>query len=527
MDSRFRNIESEMSFEFSSEYLKDAFDALDNYDLDHTFIEAVKQQKVNYTNDHWTAFKANEADLVQDSTFAEAANELHTPYQKSFWTEAEQALFNEGLQYEYKSQYWKEAERLLIKSDRKSFFYRWASVASIFILVGLISQYFIPLTNEIIPERSDILADDPGFNQGERISIRSGHIINSRTNLFVDQSVIDHSATENNGINQNDVAEDVRNVNNLHEESEHNFSIETSIPVGNKNVNTTLTEQTNQDISSTHGHLDYETIERSATREFGRPQTYHINKILPREFNLEENRKKILDIPMENTIFPTILKNTYNLALHVQAGIGNPTNSSSEFSNRNSVSVEFSVIPKRLSKFSFGLITGFVNEDLKNLEIKINSAYHNERTGSVDYAESQLIFGSIIRLNAALKTGYRINHYNRINLSFGYERYATSNIQLVEYSENTLGENKTEWGINSMLRLHNFNLRLGYEKMLTSRLAFTFESKFSLNNRINFEAIEERYGTNYAAKALVNLNEINDGNDITAFFGLKYSIFGY
>ena len=112
----------------------DLTESMDDAFMDESF-RAAADAPVDYNTSYWDQFQANLPLIQQDEAFLHASNSTVTPYQPHYWSDADVALQNEGLHYEYKSAYWNEAKVLLDKSDRGIFFIKWSAVAAILLLL--------------------------------------------------------------------------------------------------------------------------------------------------------------------------------------------------------------------------------------------------------------------------------------------------------------------------------------------------------------------------------------------------------
>ena len=525
MDKRFKNIESELNFEFSPEYMAEAFEMLDNFDLDQAFTEAAAADKANYTEQHWNSFVAGESDIIQDVSFTEAAKNTSTPYQKAFWLEAEHALKDAGLHYEYKPEYWADAERLLTRADRKSFFYRWGAVASVLLILGLIGQATF---NNPADDELTITSNVNDFTEisAEKVNSRSGQIFSPKPVITAAPIVTEIQLTP-----------EVNTPIELAELPVTDQSVEFTAPQEDQIVEETpVIEEivTEQPVTPAPPVVDEpENVIEIIESRVPSVRESDMVKINPQptvviSHNTPEKEGLLALDPYEHIIVPRILKNTYNLAVHGQIGIGDATNSNAVAGNRNSLGVQFNVIPKRLNKWSFGASAGLIYEDLNELNVTINSSVH-DRTQSTIHARSLLTFDALVKFNSTFRIGYRFNRNNKLNLGFGFEQYTTSKVKLKEYSEGVLLDNPylKDWGLTGVFQPYDFNFRLGYERTLTPRLALTIETRISMNDRINSDntlLLQSLKAENFEQ---ISLGDINNNRDITTFFGLKYNIFGY
>ncbi len=491
MDSRFKNIESELNYQFSPEFMEDAFNALDHYDLDQAFIDASNAEKANYSSLYWNNFKAAETSLMQDMTFSDAASNYSVPYDKSYWYEAEKALINEGLHFEYKEEYWNEAKALLAKEDRKAFFYRWSAIASILILAGFVGQSLYTNYNSGVPSVNDITENTVN---GNRVIART-------------QPVFNLSALSQNSQLAN-VNENITSLpSNPTPPVINNGQQPSNSLSGNQTPGVSPRQVTSLNNSS-------ETIENIPLREVipnKRRITELIEAIKLPLFPIIQNERPLIALNEVSVPVDTYIpRNSYQIALHGQTGFGNSVNSDLNLGNRNALNIEFTVIPKKLRFLSFGVSSGIIHESLEGFEAG-ESFSRYDISGKVDHSGYQYTYDALIKFSSTLNAGFALNQKNKINVMLGYEKYLTSKIKLREYFGDVIKEQPEQWGVNDVFNVNDFNLRLGYERQLSPMLSLTLESKIGLRTKVN-----QYY-----------FSELNNNRDMTALIGLKYKIFRY
>ena len=487
MDSRFKNIESELNFKFSKEYLEDAFNALDNYELDQAFIDASSAEKANYSSAYWNSFIANEASIVQDLNFSEAAANYQTSYDKSYWFEAEKALINEGLHFEYKPEYWNEAEKLLSREDRKVFFFRWSAIASILLLFGLIGQGLVTNESPSIVNHTPI--DEPTMFV-DKIYSRTGSIFDYSKFSVLNPVVSNNSTTS--GIANNHSINSPSNLSSIPSNNPNSIIAQPVNDIVDLPHEINPIEQPNQNATPTRiiENIDAIDIPHSAL-SIARPTPVSLAQMM---------------VPIDN--FEP--RNGYYIGLYAQTGYGNSVNSEIALGARNAVGVEFAIVPKNLRFLSIGIASGFTHERLRGFEVGENFSRY-DISGSVDHSWYRYTYDAIVKLNAGVNAGFKLNDKNKLNLILGYEKYLTSKIKLEEYFDDFLKEQPVQWGVNNVFNQNNFNLGLGYERLLNPQFSLTIESRVGLWSKVN---------STY-------LSGLSNNRDITALIGLKYKIFRY
>ncbi|MBK9191447.1 MAG: hypothetical protein IPM77_07985 [Crocinitomicaceae bacterium] len=273
MDDGFRKAAGEIKFSYSKSFWKDAEKHLDDSSMDAAFLNAAsvsafmpdmniadtisdafmdeafksasQNMQVDFSSAHWSQFKNERSEIEQNVSFADAANSVIADYHPVYWTDADQALQNEGLHFEYKSSYWNDAKVLLDKSDRSVFFKRWSAVAAILLLFSAGGVY-TSFNNEsgdtsgkgnstsVQPDYSDLTLPDQ----------------NSTDNTGKEDVLVD---SDNYQIQNSDQSSTYQNTSELNSAAENDNEIESGSAQNllTENNNTDITQEENvSDLSS-------------------------------------------------------------------------------------------------------------------------------------------------------------------------------------------------------------------------------------------------------------------------------------
>ncbi|MBN4077686.1 hypothetical protein JYT25_00900 [bacterium AH-315-C20] len=161
----------------------DISENMSNAFMDDAFKEAASQQQAAYSTAYFSEFESQKGDLEMNDAFTEASNATTASYSTDYWPDADVALRNEGLHYEYNPTYWAEAKSLLDIADRTQFFIRWSSVATILLLLSFLGLNGIDF-NKAIAE-----AGQPNANSQENTVLSEKHISTTQADASYDQLI--------------------------------------------------------------------------------------------------------------------------------------------------------------------------------------------------------------------------------------------------------------------------------------------------------------------------------------------------
>jgi hypothetical protein len=524
MDERFKGIEGEMKYDFNSSLWSDAEKMLNDTALDQAFVEAASvsafasganfenvqdaflddafteasASSINtYDPKFFNEFKADESALHQSDSFVEAAALSSVEYQAQYWEAADAALKSEGLHHEYKSEYWKVAEKMLLKNERKFFFYKWGSVA-----IGLLLISFIGIN----------------YNSGSLMSDAEVISVNEGQESFSDfdqthQAQTNKKATDLNGLSS---IEDVENVEspivvnqidnvNLTNENVGDSKITSGSIVSSEKVSNNSFPEDLSSGSVLENEVD-ENIDLAEQQE----HIVKIKKDLSYDLNIAPLNDGINDTKIEVKSIKIEPRN--ELSLKVGKGIGNSFgNSLGKISPRNSVALSYVFTPiKSLKRFGFGIDIGAYHMNLAKFEYERNYSVHHNY-GNVDHYWYKMVYKDLIFLSTNLNTYVNVGKSSRIKLGLGLDYLMTSRVGS-EY-KNSLTEGVTivqdSWGLGDVMNMSDLTIGLGYEYQLNSKFSFLVDSKMGFKDKINND--------------FMNGDRIN--KDLSIQLGIKYNIF--
>jgi len=514
MDERFKKIEEELSFQYDKSMWNDVNNLLDNQEMDEAFIQAsnnaqasfipnlsnvddiflddafksaAENVEAEYSQSYFQEFLDNEADLTMDESFHQASLLSSSPYHNSYWKDADIALQNEGLHYEYKKEYWKDAEKLLDNNDRKTFFYRWSVAATILLLLsfaGLKMSNF--LTNDtIVAERlNQFNKNSFVINPVKSIQSKSNITSQNSTNNELNADFSNHENQTNFNQQSSSLTADLTNSNS----SNNNKEVNPEILYDKSNVN-------NSDL--TNKNDENKTIDNDGLNDN--------NLVLIEQFSDNKEKINIEKIKLntaesiirdENAVpqieiidFSSKLKPNHSFGIKASKGIGRNYNqySYTNLTPRNSFYFDYRFKPyNKLNRFEFGADLGLYHISLTDYALERSYSVH-DKEGSVTHYWYKMVYQDLIFLSSNVQASINFNKNSKIKFGVGVDKYLTSRIDL-QYSESNSGIlnlKENNWGVNKGIQNFDFNVLLGYEHDLNRKISFLMDTRFGIFDKTN------------------------------------------
>ena len=557
MDKRFKYIEEELNYNYDSSMwhevestLSDSaldnafvnaanstvfnsnidFSSVDNAFLDDAFIDAAKQTKVNYQTKYFNEFKAVESDLIQNDSFVHAATVASAVYSSKYWSDANLALQAEGLHHEYKSDYWREAERLLLKDQRKAFFWKWSTAATILILLSVLG---FNLNQSSVNELANTSNSKIENNTNKQTHLADKNTIKNKSNSVNTNNVkiIDNSkskvVTNNNDLA--DASNQKTNNNTLNSHKTNNININSdnsnlsdkTKEFPNKNetnlINGTNKTKPHSDISKdivVNDNLvkpENENPQKSPL-EISEYTTLEALVKMDRNLDVELNQTKLNENLVVNKIEYTPLNHIHQFAIKFEKGLGNSFGSTSNvISPRNAMYIDYRFNPiHRLKNIQFGVDLGMYHMNLDNYELEKNySVYSIE--GGVEHFWYRMTYKDLIYMSTKFNTYIDLGKRSKLRLGIGVDRLMTSRIRLEYKNEQTetVIDEGNEWGVNDGINKIDLNFGIGYELKLNSKFSFLIDSRVGTSDKTNNEYLKVK----------------RNDKDLSIQFGIKYNIF--
>jgi len=553
MDKRFKNIEEELNYNYDSSLWREAertlsdnaldsafvkavnsatvnsiidFSSVDNAFLDDAFIDAVKQTKVNYQTKYFSDFKAVESDLIQNDSFVRAAAVTSAVYSAEYWNDANLALQAEGLHHEYKTDYWKEAERLLLKDQRKAFFWKWGVAASILILLS-------------------VLGFNLNQNSVNELAEKSNSKIENKTNIHtnladknanIDKSIVDKSNNKSElTTNNNELVEvsnkfvntlDKNKTTSINSDFEGNSLTDTKNNSLNKD-HSVFVNGVNEKKSQIYNDSQNKAKENEIAKNKTEPEmnvvqnqqhtidddnTVEAISKIERNLNIELSQTGLNENLVVNKIEYTPLNHVHQFAVKFEKGLGNSFASTTNvISPRNAMYIDYRFNPiHRLRNVQFGIDLGMYHMNLDNYELEKNySVYSIE--GGVEHFWYKITYKDLIYMSTKFNTYVNLGNKSKLRLGIGIDKLMTSRIRLEYKNEQTesIIDEGNEWGVNKGINQIDFNFGLGYELKLNSKFSFLIDSRIGVSDKTNNEYLKVK----------------RNDKDLSLQFGIKYNIF--
>lgn len=568
LDSAFREAAAQFSaasiggMELASESLSDAF-------MDEAFKEAASKMSVTYDAAYWSQMEANQADLQMDDAFHTASKELKASYNPAFWGDADIALQQEGLHYEYDSAYWNEAKELLDKADRKSFFRRWAAAAVLLLLIsfagvnsGLITNFADSFKNGKATHESgdnglaiadhqnatdELIDSDNGVEELTEADIadedetplnaqENDHLASVNENE--NNSAVDNTVDgENNAVaedneesqeNQNDNA--VAQENGANVDDNENRSNDADRQIRNEdrsNGNDTengLTEGNQNSFSPIN--IDQRPEELVVTPENNAADE---NNLIAEELDMNPkfvtpvNRtlspislnRRSLEIPNSSLMEVGSLRPVPVHTISVFGGIGRGNSYGFEefvAATRYAGGLEYTFdgFGKR-SRLELGASFSINYSSHENLRFSFNKEYFAQN-GNVEKYWVNVIFNDLYYFNSNFHINYKFLPKHKLKLGVGIANLVSARSNMTSKENKYIGleiENNN-WGVKEGLAKSDLMFSLGYEFKISREFAVQVNGSYGLFDRTN-----EEYFNDYPTF----------DNEMNVMVGLKYNLF--
>jgi len=494
-------------------------EAMDDAFLDDAFKSAAENAAIDYPANAWSSFLSEAPAIEQDIAFHTAANAVTADYHPAFWSDADQALQNEGLHYEYKSAYWNEAKHLLDHADRNVFFFRWSAVAALLLLFSFGGLYQ-SFNNErgLTPMASDhkqTAEQLTSLAENEVTSERNSTQVATDESFFIQNNQNSEYHSENNQLPvENNEAINTQNTQsanplatialsetNLSQQVQNNeFLIDEDLTVAQETVSNeplslsnpleiNLNENSMQTIQLTNlNHTSLQNSETDLTANVIALPGNQINMLEPSLLN--GNPGPLVEVQRHK------LKATHSLSFVANAGIGNKYGEAAFTpSYRTSFGIEYNRSGfGRLRNFEFGgsMTMNHVRQNGFGTERHVN--VFNVR-GGVDKLWYKLQYKDMIYANVSGIATYQLSKRNSIHLSFGmdYLVFVQSNLSYQVDADAEITTVNNNWGIKDGLTKVDARLGLGYEFSVTSRFAVQLNGSFGFRDRSNDEFISKNF----------------------------------
>lgn len=518
----------------------DATEGIDDMFMDAAFVDASSEASVSYDSSFFEEFMNQQGDLIMDEAFNEASSSVTVDYLPQFWNDADRALRNEGLHYEYDSAYWAEARKLLDRSDRKVFFTRWTSVAIALLLISFGGQQFLStsITNVNGIQASESHNESELVVSGNNLSevvlanelkVEDNNSINSSTsNDNSEEGLAHHEMVHTN---DNGSAHNSGSQLTLENAQEITNGTDTRNPLDQAIENLETTNETNAQItlidnnsvgSSTRNPLDnvIEVVESSSTigtlEVLGTQQT---NSVISTDMNLLnspeihsiDRNSNTLKMP-KVTIEQIKPRTVHSLSVVGGSGIGNKWGSFSFLPTlRNSVGLEYMTCTvKRFKNLELGgsLMLNHVKQNNFGYEDRIS--VYNTYGGVTKYSRSvqlkNMVYG-----NANFLVNHRLSprHKMKFGVGFEYLLAANSNMSFIDGKVQQVTIVNDNWGVKEGLNKFDVRFTVGYEYQLTNTLALQLNTNYGM-----FDRTDDFY-----------LKSDEKNVEIGVMLGLKYNLF--
>ncbi|MBK6951326.1 MAG: hypothetical protein IPH24_04595 [Crocinitomicaceae bacterium] len=514
MDSAFRSAAGNLIVAPAFSFDDDMADAY----LDEAFSSAASTYAAEYSPNHWQEFLQKEAILEQDVAFMAAANSVTADYHSAFWSDADIALQNEGLHYEYQTAYWNEARQLLDRADRRIFFMRWSAVAAIllFLSVGAIYQ------------SESLSGTSQGLLLTENNTVSKGQLFiaarESKTDL-ISSNFAQFSMTHQDVVTTNSSAQLINGVNTKNQNTTDDVSVNTnlenyqnSITTDTDNANILVEDRTesnddalNQtviDLSAGSGLYENNDVTNTGTNvqspELIMEQNADpLSEEITSDFGFSFSRNHFeTNLQSERLTAPTIeikkLESTgsHKLSFTANAGVGNRY-SKFDFtpSLRTTVGIEY--MHKGYGK-------------LRNLEFGGSiTLYHTRQNdfgterhvnvfntdGGVDKFWYKLQLKDMIYSSVSGVASYALSRKQNVRFSVGvdYLMFVQSNMSYQLEADKGITTVNNNWGVKDGLNKFDLRMGLGYEYQFTQRFAGQVNGNFGFFDRTDDQFIEKSF----------------------------------
>ncbi|UKN03559.1 hypothetical protein K6119_08535 [Paracrocinitomix mangrovi] len=459
-------------------------EGIDDMFMDSAFVDASANQTADYNASFFEDFMKKEGDLLMDDAFNEAAAATVVDYLPEYWSDADVALQDEGLHYEYDSAYWQEAKKLLDKSDRKIFFTRWSAVAAILLLLSFGGQFTTTPLSEVNAMHASNKVDSP--QKLGQITLESKDMVNL------------------GDLNANDMANQLNNSTLSNEDYAHQTVIDNSTVV---DVSATGAVEGSVNPSEVNFALGIENRAEDLSKNESQNTTIHA---------VPGAKTQILQLgyarPIpEIELVPKKPMWRHSVSAFARSGIGNKWGDFSYMPTmRNGAGIEYTVShSKVLPDVDFGgnLMVYHVRQNALGTVQRqtVSDAYGTHKY----WRQWQL--KDMVFTNLNLTVGVRIAPYHKLSFGAGVE-YLTavkSNMSYVNEPTGKINTINNNWGVRDGLNNWDMKLGVGYEYEISNR--FTLQANTSI-------------GVFDKTVNSIMLNKLAD-RDISLMMGVKYNLF--
>lgn len=491
-------------------------ESVDDLFMDSAFVDAASSSEVSYDSSYFEQFIADEGDIAMDEAFTEAANAAVANYLPEYWSDADTALQNEGLHYEYHSSYWQEAKALLDRQDRAVFFTRWSAIAAILMLISFTGNLLNPapievdgmLANNENSKAIDLEYTVPAYE----------HAVNVHESLMADKELGNYTDlsrqlnVNNNQLADNFSGQESNVLNNTNEQETNTHNTHSQNVVSNDN-----------EISVNDHHLADDQSAKTKIEDFASTDIQsnfnEINKATE-SFSLTKIGSKIhtpiqrlgyeRPIP-EIEIHKPEPTNIHTIGILAETGIGNRWGNFSYLPTmRNSFGIEYLMSSgKNFPNFEFGgnLKINHVRQTQLGTEER-SSVY--DKHGEVTKYWRKLQLKDMVYANLNGVVNYRVAPVHKLKFGLGIE-YLSSVRSNMSYRVDNLSSDITtvnnNWGVKEGLNKFDMRLSIGYEFEVSNRFAIQFNSSIGLFDRTDNEFMKD----------------IQSDREINLMMGLKYN----
>ena len=531
MDDQFKRASKEIKFTYNSSFWNDVSAKLDDDSLDEAFVAAAgtpiimpdlnvaesiddafldesfktvdDDVTVDFKPEYWAQFQSNLESIQQDEAFVSASNAAIADYHPHYWSDADMALQNEGLHYEYNTAYWNEAKVLLDKSDRGYFFTRWSAVAGILLLISFATLF-------------------PTGGEGNRVGLSrvnstNNSVVVNHTNFVIDNDT-ENLLVDNVGNNSNqDNSVDALNENSLLESINDVVVVDSrtiDLSDGNNLVSSDITQSADEAIEL--GNRDF--IGLNSIRLNTSPKSdeligdLRIKNVKNQSISPLQSSLAYINLTPNIHIEKLKLKPSHHVSLLASGGLGNKYGAQDLTPTwRSSGGIEYLYTPRKsLQRFEFGasFLINHVRQNNFGTERRVNVF---QTSGDVDKFWFKLQLKDMLYAGTNFGMNYKFDNRNKIKFTLGvdYLVFAQSNMSYQNKAEQGITTVNNNWGVKDGLNTFDFKLGLGYEFQATSRLALQVNANFGVLDRTDNEFMR---------------NKIND-HEMSGSIGLKYTVF--
>lgn len=494
---------------------------VDDIFMDAAFAAAATDQSVVYNADFFKQFQESEAGLQMDEAFQTAAAATVVDYMPNYWNDADAALIAEGLHYEYDSAYWAEAKKLLDKSDRAAFFIKWTSIAGLLLLISFSAQ-FIGISNDIKNGSRDLTQ--------QSIIERTVEQNLEEQNGSASDFISENGSIENGSINNENLAVNEQNFD--FETTTQSFTNEESGTATNELVEGNLTFENNNLNLNPESNITLNSDERTLVNAnpilFKSPIFSMDENVLSYNFKTNEvnaavqalDKSLINIIANERSFLPELEinrgqdrpKGMHSFSVLASAGVGNRwADEKLSPALRTSIGAGYNYAPTGiLRNFDVGTSLQLNHVRQNNLGVEKRSSVY-EYHGGVSKYWYKLQLRDMIYANTNFTIGYRLGAKSKVNVGLGmdYLLAVGSNMSFKDKAFETVETVDDNWGVKDGINVLDIKVGIGYEYLISNKLALTLNANYGLMDRTDDEF----------------LNQVKIDKEMNVMVGFKYTLF--